>query len=131
MSYPKTISIYNKDTGIVVQTLYVLKESDIILSNDFDFIEGSYKPNKFKVVDGVVETYKSTYITGVNEYLVRKQRNLLLVNSDWTQLPDSPLSQTKKNAWSKYRQELRDMMASYTDTEENTLDKVIFPKPPK
>ena len=96
MSYQKTVSIYKKDTGIVVQTLYVAQESDIVISSDYDFIAGSYKPNKFKIVDGVAETYTAPYITGVNEYAVRQQRNLLLLNSDWTQMPDSALTDSKK-----------------------------------
>ena len=33
----------------------------------------------------------------------------LLSGSDWTQLPDSPLSSTKKAEWATYRQSLRDL----------------------
>lgn len=35
-------------------------------------------------------------------------RNTLLNESDWTQLPDSPLSDQDKLIWQKYRQQLRD-----------------------
>ena len=38
---------------------------------------------------------------------VRNQRDNLLVKSDWTQLPDVPL--VTKEAWSIYRQALRDV----------------------
>jgi len=37
---------------------------------------------------------------------VRKQRNILLANSDWTQLADSVVD---KAAWANYRQALRDI----------------------
>jgi len=37
---------------------------------------------------------------------VRRQRNQLLLETDWTQLADSPAD---KYAWSTYRQELRDI----------------------
>jgi hypothetical protein len=37
------------------------------------------------------------------------QRQELLVASDWTQLPDSPLSDSVKAAWATYRQSLRDL----------------------
>lgn len=37
---------------------------------------------------------------------VREQRNELLAESDWTQLADAPVD---KNAWSVYRQQLRDL----------------------
>lgn len=37
---------------------------------------------------------------------VRAQRDYLLKDSDWTQLPDAPVDQT---AWATYRQALRDI----------------------
>lgn len=42
----------------------------------------------------------------------RKERNLLLQESDWTQLVDSPLSEEKKLEWKEYRQKLRDATQS-------------------
>lgn len=39
----------------------------------------------------------------------RETRNSLLAESDWTQMPDSPLNDTQKTAWATYRQELRDL----------------------
>lgn len=38
--------------------------------------------------------------------VIRQQRNNLLANSDWTQLPDAPVD---KSAWAVYRQSLRDL----------------------
>lgn len=38
-----------------------------------------------------------------------KKRNRLLAESDWTQLPDSPLPDAGRAAWADYRQRLRDM----------------------
>lgn len=40
---------------------------------------------------------------------IREERDKLLTESDWTQLPDSPLSSSKKTEWQTYRQELRDI----------------------
>ena len=40
---------------------------------------------------------------------VREQRNRLLASSDWTLMPDSPLSPEKKAEWATYRQALRDI----------------------
>jgi len=37
---------------------------------------------------------------------VRTQRDALLSQSDWTQVPDAPVNQT---AWADYRQALRDV----------------------
>lgn len=69
-------------------------------------------------IDGVwTRTY--TAIDGDEEYILRvdseitrmqfQKRNGLLNNSDWTQMPDSPLSAEKKAEWAVYRQALRDM----------------------
>jgi hypothetical protein len=37
------------------------------------------------------------------------RRNKELTNSDWTQLPDVPLTESQVNSWREYRQELRDI----------------------
>ena len=41
---------------------------------------------------------------------IRQKRNLKLIESDWTQLPDSPLSDSKKTEWATYRQSLRNLI---------------------
>lgn len=52
----------------------------------------------------------------------RKIRNYKLSQSDWTQFPDSPLTEDQKNAWQVYRQELRDLPESITDPKPLVLD---------
>ena len=54
---------------------------------------------------------------------LRNERNRLLVESDWTQLPDVP--EETKNAWQTYRQELRDITKTY-----QSLDTVVWPTKP-
>jgi hypothetical protein len=39
----------------------------------------------------------------------RSERDFLLKKTDWTQLPDSPLTDAQKAEWSTYRQSLRDV----------------------
>lgn len=39
----------------------------------------------------------------------RRRRDQLLAASDWTQLPDSPLSEDDRAEWAIYRQALRDL----------------------
>lgn len=56
--------------------------------------------------------------------LVRKQRDVLLTECDWTQLSDAPLQ--NKAEWAVYRQTLRDLPANTTDPEN-----VIWPTPPR
>jgi len=53
------------------------------------------------------------------------ERDGFLFESDWTQLADSPLSDTKKAEWAKYRQALRDLPESTTD-----YDNVSWPTKP-
>ena len=48
------------------------------------------------------------------------ERDRLLAKSDWTQLLDSPLSDSKKAEWATYRQALRDMPTTITDKENPT-----------
>ena len=42
---------------------------------------------------------------------VRSTRNTKIAQCDWTQLDDTPLSNSKKLEWAAYRQELRDIPA--------------------
>ena len=49
---------------------------------------------------------------------LREVRNKFLQDSDWTQLPDAPLTQLQKSAWAIYRQILRDLPNSYESIEE-------------
>lgn len=45
----------------------------------------------------------------------RKRRSALLAESDWTQLPDAPLTAEQKAEWAAYRQQLRDFPSLFTD----------------
>jgi len=128
MAYPQTVSIYEKSTGVVVQTLHVEKESHIHIDSDHDFIVGSYKPGKYKVVDGAAQSYTPPYVSGTNTGEVRRRRDILLKESDWTQMSDGPLSNSKKAEWVTYRQALRDFMASHSDSTE--LKDVTWPTRP-
>lgn len=40
---------------------------------------------------------------------IRTQRNQMLSDSDWTQVDDTPLTNTAKQEWAIYRQALRDI----------------------
>ena len=71
--------------------------------------------------DLVSEEKKTAYL---NER-VRMERDILLFQSDWTQMTDSPLSNSKKAEWATYRQQLRDFPATWTPAET-----VTFPDQP-
>jgi hypothetical protein len=57
---------------------------------------------------------------------VRQKRNNLLAQSDWTVLIDSSLTDEKKQEYTTYRQDLRDLPSKY-----NNPDDVIFPDQPE
>jgi hypothetical protein len=55
--------------------------------------------------------------TIIEEWLIsrmRYQRELLLKESDWTQVADAPVD---KQAWAEYRQALRDFPSTWTPSE--------------
>lgn len=64
----------------------------------------------------------------VTLFFLRDMRNDLLQESDWTQMPDSPLSDAKKTAWASYRQALRDLPSSYTNSD--TIADIVWPTQP-
>ena len=78
------------------------------------------------VVDGVLTSVPSEVIEQKEIsrawYNLRKERNYLLRDSDWTQVPDAPVDAT---AWATYRQKLRDLPANTTDPRN-----VVWPEPP-
>jgi hypothetical protein len=55
------------------------------------------------------ETYQIGRVQSKEKENFRLHRDALLKNTDWTQLPDSPLNEEQKAAWAEYRQALRDI----------------------
>ncbi|MBQ4836772.1 phage tail assembly chaperone [Pseudoalteromonas luteoviolacea] len=56
---------------------------------------------------------------------IRQKRDQLLSSSDWTQVADYPLSEAQKNAWSVYRQALRDIPEKF-----EVSDSIVWPEVP-
>ena len=65
--------------------------------------------------------------TILNWTKVTLMRNFLLMDSDWTQLGDAPLSAEEKAKWVTYRQKLRDIPQEQKD---NAANAVVFPITP-
>ncbi len=72
-----------------------------------------------EVVDGQ-KIYKKTWDS------IKLRRNALLLESDWTQVPDSPLTAEVKEDWALYRQALRDLTDDFASP-----DDVVFPDKPE
>lgn len=56
---------------------------------------------------------------------IRAERDTRITSSDWTQLPDVPLTAAQKSDWAAYRQALRDVTAQPTFPQS-----VTWPVPP-
>jgi hypothetical protein len=54
--------------------------------------------------------------------ILKNIRNQLLMQSDWTQLPDIQLSEEQKESWRIYRQQLRDLPENIDDPKPLVLD---------
>jgi len=120
ISYTKYITA----TGVIVGSGVTNSQlSDIPLENSQSIIEGVFDVEKYKIIDGeAVEQTIDFWIA------VRIERNNLLSESDWTQMSDSPLSDSKKTEWATYRQSLRDLPT--TNSSASSYDDVIFPSEP-
>lgn len=47
--------------------------------------------------------------------VIRLTRDCILADTDWTQLPDAPLTEEKRQEWISYRQYLRDITDGLTE----------------
>ena len=113
-------SIYNAD-GSFYMNVNCSKESLAPMIPDGGyFVEG--KQSKLSTcVGGTLSTPTEEQINNLNTEnafaVLRFERNKLLMKSDWTQSPDSPLSDSKKVEWASYRQQLRDLPSNTSDPE--------------
>ena len=59
---------------------------------------------------------------------LRTKRNKDLKNSDWTQLPDTTLTNAQKQAWMQFRTELRNITDGLTTVEQ--INNIDYPDKP-
>jgi hypothetical protein len=101
------------------KVINVVECSDASLAETNNWVLDSYGAKiGDSVVNGVLEPLEveDTDVPVDVEYSygeLRQQRQAMLAATDWTQLPDSPLSDDVKAAYASYRQALRDFMAAY------------------
>jgi len=87
-------------------------------------IEGVYDGSLYNITDGSAVSKDGP---SVIDY-IRSQRTFLLAESDWTQVVDSPFSDSKKAEWATYRQALRDLPT--TQASASTENDIVFPTVP-
>ena len=78
------------------------------------------------MTEAQLTTHRSVLEKDSTVSFVRRERSRLLMESDWTQLPSSNLSESKKVEWESYRQILRDLPANIGED----LD-FALPQPPQ
>lgn len=66
---------------------------------------------EFNIHEMAIESQKDS------EEIIRMIRNNLLSDSDWTQVFDSPLTETKREEWKLWRQYLRDLPTQFIGLE--------------
>lgn len=117
--------LYKLDTGEITRNVSCPENMiEIQLNVGEDFIEGTADDDTQYISQGAIvnKTEKpdwfydydyNTHSWVVNEdkliVSISQKRNSLLVSSDWTQIPNGPLTQEQQQAWADYRQQLRDI----------------------
>lgn len=131
----KQITEYNTETGDISRVLLIPEHHNPTPKEGFDYLEGNYSDDKYYIVDGVAveKTVEQIKEEASSDSLLSDQeiadrdnrliRDLMLKDSDWTQLPDAPVDQT---AWATYRQALRDV-----PQQEGFPDEIIWPERPE
>ena len=137
----------------IVESLLALEIEGWVLNND-TVVDNETKFNaNFKRVNGEDSTGTATYSTDPKDFgvtwkqisdafadgglvslnILRKQRNALLTESDWTQTADNALSSDKKTEWETYRQTLRDLPSKASPKLSDdglSISNVTFPTKP-
>jgi len=133
-------SIYSMETGQILRIVET-NNINIQLQNNETYIDGSYddtkyyislgipieippKPSKYSIFDYTTKQWVLDEKQAIADVL--QKRNTLLYASDWTQIPNNPLSVALQAEWATYRQELRDI-----SKQSGYPYNVIWPTPPQ
>jgi hypothetical protein len=132
-------SIFIKSNGKLIRVVQTSNIDEQLLDLE-DYIEGSYLPDEYYVANKLpvkIPSKPSAYYYFdydtkewvLNIDLVKldilSKRSKLLYASDWTQIPNNPLTTEQQAVWATYRQELRDI-----PQQSGYPFNVIWPTPP-
>ena len=122
----KTYTKYNAGTGEIECTFEGTPEDAEVNQPN---IEGEYFAEEYTIVDGSPVRKSDSDIEQVaidKAWLdLKNLRRAYLIDSDFTQNIDAPLTDTQKAEWRTYRQQLRDLPANTIDPRTPT-----WPTPP-
>lgn len=97
---------YEIATGRLISNIMTTGDVQDRLAEGEGAIEGWHDPSRFRVENGQLVEIEPQNSFDEAENEARLRRDLMLQQSDWTQLPDAPAD---KAAWATYRQALRDL----------------------
>ena len=124
--------IVETDTGRILSTGVCLDEDFNVVPEGYKAYEntGNWSDATHQLIDGefVEITQTDAEVLAEMWEVVRLRRDFLLIKSDWTQVPDTPLAAEKRTEWQLYRQDLRDITADFSHV--TTLQDVVFPTIP-
>ncbi|HIF6022973.1 TPA: tail fiber assembly protein [Vibrio parahaemolyticus] len=92
--------------------------------NGKSYVNYDTESDDFNTLD-ISADKKVEVVTNAKWEHVRVKRDQLMRDTDWTQVPDSQLTEDKKTEFAAYRQALRDIPQTYSDP-----DAVIWPEKP-
>jgi hypothetical protein len=110
------------DDGNILKT-GKCREATMYLQGD-NVIEGIADDSKHIIVDGQVVDKVVDNSIFIDE--LRLNRDVLLSETDWTQIPDAPLTDEQKAQYKAYRQALRDLPSKYDTITD--IAEVNFPR---
>lgn len=122
----KKYIVYDDEGKILKQIQCFQHEIEANVPEGYTYKEYSGDAINKQISNGKV--VKADAPNNQGQHSFRLIRDRLLKASDWTQVPDSPLSESDKIAWRAYRQELRDLPQNYP--ENVPFEDVVFPNPP-
>ena len=122
--------VYNS-IGEILRTGMCSNKDFELQAGDGEFVlEGTADTRYQVVINGNVVSKSQSDIdsfnTKVTQDNLRYMRNNMLLQTDWTQIPDAPLTDAQKEQYKKYRKALRDLPLKYDTI--NNIHEVIFPR---
>jgi hypothetical protein len=121
----RIVDVDNIEQQLRLNESYILGTSD----DSTQYVENGVlvpiptKPGNYYVFDWTTKTWIQDY--SLASTTVGERRTKLLYGSDWTQIPNGPLTSEKQQEWAIYRQELRDVTS-----QPGYPYNVVWPTPP-
>jgi Phage tail assembly chaperone protein len=133
-------TIYNSVIGQIVRIVDT-DDIDSQISSNESYLEGAIddsmyyiangsavlippKPDQYSVFDYTTKQWVQNQNLAIVDVITQRQK--LLYASDWTQIPNNPLTPALQTQWAVYRQALRDV-----PSQSGYPFNVIWPTPPQ